>query len=794
MLHLRSILFALAAILLASPAVLHAQRAVSLAEAGARREPDYSPAIEGQEVIVKGVASATIIPMQEYRMLPVTDEMGFGLFLMDRGGPLTGIRPGDVVEAQGKIVQTGGLAMLECDSVKVVSKAPVPVNLVLPIEALKGFRYLGTPVTVESRVLSAGQNTSGEFVMVGDPLAPTKIFLPKDLLRNGGIGQYPVGARVRVTGIASQYCPFPPFNRYYQVVIDSSSAVVIIGNSWVIPFEVMYTTCFLLMAALMLWWLRERRMRAQRIAMQAMNAVGEDILGSSSPGEILRKLDESLPEIYNITSVKVYLYNRSHRSLEIIQAKEDSTPVVIEVNTERGGDDAAAAVCYRNRTLLMIPDTRKSPLFQSGFPDTTPRGLMLVPMLAQKELIGVLEIGQQAKPRKFHSNEQSAAQHLANQVAAAFKLLNQRSIQDQLVRSEKLAAAGQLMSGIANELREPLAAVSSLAESLLARKLSPLLDRDMQAIADETTRAMEIVSRLVSFSRSERREATPVELSEMLRGLMQFREQECKAKSIELRDQISREIIFVSGVQGQLEQVFLNLLVHAEQSQRAGNGGEQVITVSTSLPSRRVLIAIGYTSVEGEAEDSDLFEEAESVNPGGIGLGVCKAIIHNHGGEIRLLRTTSMHARFEVELPVMRVSKEPRAEAGLLSGKTMTALVVEPDAVIQKQLVSILSALGHRVIPVATGEEAFDLSFRMKFDASFCSVRLPGISWVELMDKVKHQLGNFVLLTEGYDATLAQSLARNDGFILPLPMDESSVVKLMESLLSHAAVSNENTN
>ena len=141
-----------------------------------------------------------------------------------------------------------------------------------------------------------------------------------------------------------------------------------------------------------------------------------------------------------------------------------------------------------------------------------------------------------------------------------------------------------------------------------------------------------------------------------------------------------------------------------------------------------------------------------------------------------MLRTTSLNARFEVELPVSRSSYERRRESDGAAGRPLTALVVAPDAGSQRQLVSILSALGHRVIPVSSGEKAQDLSYLMRFDITFCSVRLPGMSWVELMGKLKHQLGAFVLLSEGYDASLTQMLSCNEGYMLTLPMEEQSVV------------------
>ena len=85
----------------------------------------------------------------------------------------------------------------------------------------------------------------------------------------------------------------------------------------------------------------------------------------------------------------------------------------------------------------------------------------------------------------------------------------------------------------------------------------------------------------------------------------------------------------------------------------------------------------------------------------------------------------------------------------------MTALVIEPDEVAQRQLLVLLSGHGFRVVPVADSDTGLDLAHRMRFDAAFCSLHAPGLNWVELSERMHSRVGGFILLSDGYDAELS---------------------------------------
>ena len=117
----------------------------------------------------------------------------------------------------------------------------------------------------------------------------------------------------------------------------------------------------------------------------------------------------------------------------------------------------------------------------------------------------------------------------------------------------------------------------------------------------------------------------------------------------------------------------------------------------------------------------------------------------------------------------------------------MTALVIEPDEASQRQILALLSGRGFRVVPVDNADTGLELAHRMRFDAAFCSVHAPGLNWVELSERMHSRVGGFVLLSDGYDAELAADFEGDGRFVLPKPVQERELDRVLRALDSSAS-------
>jgi GAF domain-containing protein len=519
-------------------------------------------------------------------------------------------------------------------------------------------------------------------------------------------------------------------------------------------------------------WSRERRLRRQRERLRNTYSVGEEILSASSAETILKRVTASLTTVLGVTRVHLYVFNRTTKTLDTVAA-ENSEAASISLTSPPGGTEAGAVACFHYRTLLVIPDIERSP-----FPMTprtgerAPKSLLFVPLLTQGEVTGVLELSQD-RAHDFTMDEQALVQHVANQIGVAFRLLDQRSVQEQLFRTEKLAAVGRLISGVVNELQTPLASISDLARRALDKARGFGAEREVAAIAAEAQRATAMVSRLVSFA-AEQVEARPVSITGLLHNLIEFREGDHKASGIKVRDLTAREPLYVLGSQGQLEQVFLNLLVHAEQS--LANAPQKAITVRTSVLAKRLVVEVAYTGQVASRKP----EEAAAV------LGVTRSVVAGHGGEVRLIEKSHADPRFEVELPLTtareRTPFAPSPAGVTGSSHGMTALIIEPDESAQRQLLALLAARGYRVVPVSNADIGLELAQRIKIDAAFCSLHAPGLNWVELSERMQSRVGGFILLSDGYDAELASNFEGYNRYVLAKPLQEPELERVLRDL------------
>jgi GAF domain-containing protein len=737
----------------------------------------FAPSLAGQEVTLRGIVNSPPFGLPGYNLLALQDEHGGAVLkVIETDTRLNRFSPGDEVEATGQVAALAGMAVVVVSRVELVSRKPAPQPLGLAIEDLMGFRYLGRLARTEGRVKEMGNNSGGSFLTISTPEGKYRIFIPRAPQKAAeSLPSLDVGDKVQVTGVSFQYCPQPPYNNSFELLVNDPSSIMRLERRWIFPPWAIVTALSMVLCISFLLWSRERRLQAQRERLRKTYQIAEEILGASSPESIVERLSKSLPGILGVTRIHLYTHNRVGKTLDLA-ACGDQPAVSISLSAPPGGTHAGAVACFHYRTLLVIPDIDRSPFPIASPEGDTPKSLLFVPMMAQGEVVGVLELDQDDRIRDFTADEQELAQHLGNQVGVAVRLLDQRSVQEQLFRTEKLAAVGRLISGVVNELQAPLASICDLANRALERIRTGTEEREVAAIAAEAKKAAAIVARLVSFAGAETLEARPVAITNLLHNLIDFREGDWKASGIRVRDLTTREPLFVLGSQGQLEQVFLNLLVHAEQALAAMP--EKVITLRTSVLGKRLLVEIAFTG----PSQSRKAEETAAV------LGVTRSVIAGHGGEVRLVEKSNAEPRFEVELPALARERISPAVLAATDGhatdfsRRMTALVIEPDEAAQRQILGVLASRGYRVVPVANSDTGLELAQRMRFDAAFCSVHAPGLNWVELSERMQGRVGGFILVSDGYDPELSADFEGDGRFVLPKPIQEPDLERILRAI------------
>jgi DNA-binding response OmpR family regulator len=121
------------------------------------------------------------------------------------------------------------------------------------------------------------------------------------------------------------------------------------------------------------------------------------------------------------------------------------------------------------------------------------------------------------------------------------------------------------------------------------------------------------------------------------------------------------------------------------------------------------------------------------------------------------------------------------------STRILTLLLVDSDAAARHQLLGMLSARGHRVIPVPA-EQAADLAPRMRFDAVFWAVRSGGPKWSDQQDRIRPAVPAFVLVSDGYNRDLASSLEDSGGFLLARPLQAAELDRVLEAVEARAGL------
>ena len=229
-------------------------------------------------------------------------------------------------------------------------------------------------------------------------------------------------------------------------------------------------------------------------------------------------------------------------------------------------------------------------------------------------------------------------------------------LQAKLAHSEKMATIGRLVSGVAHEVNNPLAAILGFTDLLLENPEVPGSAReDLQIILQETQRTKDIVQDLLSFARQRPVQRELVQVNSVLRQTIKLRSYDFASHGVEVVEDFEEALAAALGDSQQLQQVFLNILNNAYDAvQGAGQRGRIKIHTRRQAEMIEVAISDNGTGISDPQRIFDPFYTTKQVGKGtGLGLSICYGIVRAHGGEIQCWNNEQgAGSTFVVRIPV----------------------------------------------------------------------------------------------------------------------------------------------
>ncbi|MBI4636734.1 MAG: GAF domain-containing protein [Candidatus Rokubacteria bacterium] len=403
--------------------------------------------------------------------------------------------------------------------------------------------------------------------------------------------------------------------------------------------------------------------------LQILHTVAEAVSRTLDVDEVLRTAVEALTHVTGHEISSLHLLSPDGTRLHL-RGDRGFSPRLREVNMVLPvGEGIIGRVAATGETVHLARVTESPFLFppaRAVVQRERIHGFVCVPIHSRGRILGTLSLGRRTQQR-FSEREIALLEATADQIGIALdnarlysetrrQLEELKLAQAQLIHAEKLSAVGELASGVAHEINNPLTTILGQAHLLLTYPdLAANVHDRLQLVAEEASRAARIVQNLLLFARRYPPERRLCSLPDQARRVLEL-------KGYQLQQDKVRAVTEFGACppvwadENQIQQVLLNLVQNAHQAM-ANHPGERVLTV-------RVRAADGAACIEvldtgpGIAPEvlPRMFDPFFTTKPpgegSGLGLSVSYGIIAEHGGRLRAENRPEGGAAFVVELPL----------------------------------------------------------------------------------------------------------------------------------------------
>ena len=353
-----------------------------------------------------------------------------------------------------------------------------------------------------------------------------------------------------------------------------------------------------------------------------------------------------------------------------------------------------------------------------------------------------------------------AAGHVLHYEGAAEDVTARKRAEEALRQSEKLAAMGTLLAGVAHELNNPLSVIVGRTALLREALGEGALAQQSEEIAQAAARAARIVRNFLALARQHPPERQEVRVNEVVKEAVELLAYPLRVDGVEVRLDLAPDLPVLWADPHELHQVVLNLVANAHQAMHETAPPRRLTLTTRSDPEgRRVTLAVADTGPGMPPEiRARIFEPFFTTKPPGkgtgLGLPLCHGILESHGGTIRVESEPGAGAVFRVELPVgtAPVLGRTRVRTAPAGPPVCGAiLVVDDEPLVAQMLQAVLAADGHQVETAGDGVQALDLLRARTFDLVLSDLRMPGLDGPGLYREVERShpalASRFIFLT-----------------------------------------------
>ncbi|MBI4240403.1 MAG: GAF domain-containing protein [Candidatus Rokubacteria bacterium] len=522
-------------------------------------------------------------------------------------------------------------------------------------------------------------------------------------------------------------------------------------------------TAFADLAALAL---QRARLYQQAVArsekLTALSTVVQLITSASDSREVVQAVADAAVALMGALAARLWVDDPEARVLRVqgdagldpnlVQAASDVS--VLAYGAGLGGQ------VFESRVPEYVEDVQQDPRWLD---QRLARGAGLhagagIPLITRGEVLGVLVI-LLAEPRRFTPEEKELMGLLADHAAIALENARvyqqlkgqveelQRS-QAQLLQTEKLAAMGSLLAGVAHELNNPLSVVLGLASFLRQAVKDGPLAEPKGDIAEAAERCARIVTNFLALARRQPPERRKVQLNRVCEEAVELLAYSLRVDNVELTLELAEDLPTLWADPHQLHQVLVNLMTNAHHAMRESPPPRRLTLTTRHDPAQaRICLQVVDTGPGIPPEiQRRIFEPFFTTKPlgqgTGLGLSICHGIVESHGGSIRLESQPGQGAVFVVDLPVVapptgeQEAGVPEAEVPI---REKSILVVDDEPMVAGMLATLLSLDGHHVDTARGGAAALEKLQQQGYDLIMSDMKMPELDGPGLYRAVERQ-------------------------------------------------------